>query len=71
VTVLFKPTFLKDLARLPGAYQKRIEKLVFKDIAEIDDIAEKLDIKKMQGHHGYYLPVEPVPGVPLKTSRLK
>ena len=54
MTVLFKPTFLKDLARLPGAYRKRIEKLVFNDIAEIDDIAEKLDIKKMQGHHGYY-----------------
>jgi Cytotoxic translational repressor of toxin-antitoxin stability system len=54
ISCLYKKTFLKDLAKLPLAYRGRIEKLVFEDIPEFEDIFKALDIKKMKGYRGYY-----------------
>lgn len=50
----YKKTFLKDLASLPLVYRERIEKLVFEEISELDDIFGALDIKKMRGYRDYY-----------------
>jgi mRNA interferase RelE/StbE len=52
--VLFKETFLKDLARLPASHRSKIEKLVFVDIPGWENIAEHLDVKKIQGYKTYY-----------------
>jgi mRNA interferase RelE/StbE len=54
VIALYKPTFLKDLVRLPASYRKKIEKLVFTDIPGSDNIFAILDISKIQGHQSYY-----------------
>jgi mRNA interferase RelE/StbE len=50
----FKRTFLRDLSELSTAYRKKIEKLVFEDFPEMSTIPDKLDIRKIQGHDGYY-----------------
>ena len=51
----FKKTFLKDLAELPAAYRKRIEKLVFEEYPGISSEDDKLDIRKIQeGYENYY-----------------
>ena len=50
----YKKTFLKDLANLPLVYRKRIEKLVFEGIPELDNIVGVLDVKKMRGYRDYY-----------------
>jgi mRNA interferase RelE/StbE len=54
VTCLYKKTFLKDLAGLPDAQRKKIEKIVFEEIPGLKDLAEKFDFKKMQGYENYY-----------------
>ena len=54
VNTFFKPTFLKDLVRLPVRYRKRIEKLVFEDIPQMENPSVGIDIKKIQGREGYY-----------------
>jgi len=54
LTCLYKKTFLKDLAKLPSDYRKRVEKLVFKDIPQSDSILEVSGIKKMKGYQDYY-----------------
>jgi mRNA interferase RelE/StbE len=51
---LYKKTFLKDLLELPMAYRKKIEKMVFEDIPAQKDMPERIDIKKIQGHDGYF-----------------
>ena len=50
----FKKTFLKDLAELPTAYRKRIERLVFEEFPKMSTLSDKLDILKIQGHENYY-----------------
>lgn len=50
----FKETFLKDLANIPGAYRRKIEKLVFEDIPKLKHITGKLDIRKIRGYENYY-----------------
>ncbi len=50
----YKKTFLKDLAKLPLGYRKKIEKIAFEDIPKSDNIFEVLDIKKMRGYKNYY-----------------
>jgi mRNA interferase RelE/StbE len=54
ITCLYKKTFLKDLASLPSDYREQIEKLVFEDIPQFDNIFGALDIKKMKGYKDYY-----------------
>lgn len=51
---LYKKTFLKDLAELPDAQRKKIEKIVFEEIPGLKDLTEKYDFKKMQGYENYY-----------------
>ena len=50
----YKKSFLKDLAGLPKRYRLRIEKLVFQEIPELDDLFAALDIKGMKGYRDYY-----------------
>ena len=50
----FKKIFLRDLAKLPTTYRKRIEKLVFEDFPMMSGLPDKLDIRKMQGYGNYY-----------------
>ncbi|MGD0486425.1 MAG: type II toxin-antitoxin system RelE/ParE family toxin [Syntrophorhabdales bacterium] len=50
----FKKTFLKDLAELPAAYRKKIEKLVFEEFPGMSSLSDKLDIRKIQGYENYY-----------------
>lgn len=49
ITCFYKKTFLKDLAKTQSHYRKRIEKLVFEEIPELDNIFPALDIKKYKG----------------------
>ncbi len=50
----FKKTFLKDLAELPAAYRKKMEKLVFEELPGMSSLSDKLDIRKIQGYENYY-----------------
>jgi len=50
----YKKTFLKDLAKLPLDYGKKVERIVFEDIPKSDNVFEVFDIKKMRGYKGYY-----------------
>jgi mRNA interferase RelE/StbE len=50
----FKKTFLRDLAELPAAYRKRIERLIFEEFPGMSRLSEELDIRKIQGHKNYY-----------------
>ena len=54
ITCLYKKTFLSDLARLPKRYRVRIERLVFHEVPQLDDLFAQLDIKKMKGYQSYY-----------------
>ncbi len=54
ITCFYKKTFLRDLANLPPVYRERIEKLVFEEIPELDNIFDVGDIKKMRGYSDYY-----------------
>ncbi|ADN36545.1 conserved hypothetical protein [Methanolacinia petrolearia DSM 11571] len=44
----YKKSFLKDLSKIPNPVQKRIEKLVFNEIPESDDIFSEFDIGRMK-----------------------
>jgi len=50
----YKKSFLKDLAKLPKHYREQIERLVFEEIPELNNMFATLDIKKMKGYQGYY-----------------
>ena len=50
----FKKTFLRDLAELPAASRKRVEKLVFEEFPKMSNFSDKLDIRKMQGYEDYF-----------------
>ena len=54
IACLYKKTFLKDLANLPPTYRERIEKLVFEEISELENIFCMRDVKKMRGYGDYY-----------------
>jgi mRNA interferase RelE/StbE len=54
IACFYKKTFLKDLAKLPPTYRERIEKLVFEEISELDNIFCVRDVKKMRGYRDYY-----------------
>ena len=54
VACLYKKSFLNDLANLPKHYRERVERLVFGEIPELDNLFAILDIKKMKGYQGYY-----------------
>jgi mRNA interferase RelE/StbE len=54
IICFYKKTFLNDLARIPLHYRKRIEKLVFEEVPNLDNILNTLDIKKMRGYRDYY-----------------
>jgi len=45
----YKKIFLKDLALLPRRYRSRIERLVFDEIPESENIFLSFDIHKMRG----------------------
>ena len=53
-TCLYKKSFLKDLARLPSDYREQVEKLVFEEIPELNNVFDAPSIKKMKGYHDYY-----------------
>jgi len=53
VTCLYKKTFLKDLAKLPSGYRYQVEKLVFEEIPELNNIFGVPNIKKMKGYRDY------------------
>jgi mRNA interferase RelE/StbE len=50
----FKKAFLRDLAKLPATYRKRIEKLVFEEFPMMNGLPGRLDIRKIQGYANYY-----------------
>ena len=50
----YKKSFLKDLSKIPGPVQKRIEELVFNEIPESDDIFSEFDVRKMKGMPGFF-----------------
>ena len=54
ITCLYKKTFLKDLTKLPSDYQERVEKLVFEDIPQTDNISAIAEMKRMKGYKDYY-----------------
>jgi mRNA interferase RelE/StbE len=54
IICFYKKTFLNDLAGISLRYRKRIERLVFEEIPNLDNIFNALDIKKMRGYRDYY-----------------
>jgi len=54
IICFYKKTFLNDLAGIPLRYRKRIERLVFEEIPNLDNIFNALEIKKMRGYRDYY-----------------
>jgi mRNA interferase RelE/StbE len=54
VKVLFKKTFLKDLAAVPAQARPQIERFVFEEMPRIESIQAAGRIEKLKGHSGYY-----------------
>lgn len=50
----FKKTFLSDLAELPAAQRRRVERLVFEVCPAMSNPFDKLDIRKIQGYKNYF-----------------
>jgi len=50
----YKKTFLKDLTSIPEIYQKRIERLVFKEIPKSENVNYIKNMKKMRNYNNYY-----------------
>lgn len=50
----YKKIFLKDLAAIPSRYRSRIERLVFDQIPESENIFRDLDIHKIRGYENNY-----------------
>jgi mRNA interferase RelE/StbE len=50
----YKKTFLKDLASIPEIYQKRIERIVFKEIPKSENVNYIKNMKKMRSYDNYY-----------------
>jgi len=53
IICFYKKTFLNDLTRIALNYRKKIERLVFEEVPNLDNIFA-LDIKKMRGYRDYY-----------------
>ncbi len=45
IICFYKKTFLNDLARIPLHYRKRIEKLVFEEVPNLDNILKDARIQ--------------------------
>ena len=54
IICFYKKTFLNDLTKIPLHYRKNIERLVFEEVPNLDNIFNALDIKKMRGYRDYY-----------------
>lgn len=52
--VKFKNSFIKDLKKLPEGVKQQIERLVYIDIPESDQLADLRSIKKIAGYENYY-----------------
>jgi mRNA interferase RelE/StbE len=54
--VLFKPTFIKDLKRLPAAIKKEAERICFKVFPRIKSLADFQEhpLAKLRGFSFYY-----------------
>ena len=52
--VLFKKTFLKDLAAVPAKARPQIERFVFEEVPGIESIQAAGRIEKLKGYTGYY-----------------
>ncbi|MEY3220614.1 MAG: hypothetical protein RIT27_1971 [Pseudomonadota bacterium] len=52
--VLFKRSFLKNLAKLPIDIKSKIEYFVFEELPKYNSIHQVGNIEKMQGYDGYY-----------------
>lgn len=52
--VLFKRSFLKNLAKLPIDIKTKIENFVFEELPKYNSIHQVGNIEKMQGYDGYY-----------------
>jgi len=50
----YKKTFLKDLSKLPLNYRERIERLVFEEIPNYNNLFNVLDVKSMKAHKDCY-----------------
>lgn len=53
-TVLYKPTFLKELARLPTSLQARIETLAFETMPKTSNPYAEPGVEKLKGHREFY-----------------
>jgi mRNA interferase RelE/StbE len=52
--IRYKKQFLKDLAKLPSGYRKKVEELVFNIIPNESDDKTMQRISKMRGYYNYY-----------------
>jgi len=52
--VLFKRSFLKNLAKLPNEIRQKIEHFVFEELPKYGSIHQVGNFEKMQGFDGYY-----------------
>ena len=50
----YKKIFLRDLAKLPSDYRRKVERIIFEDIPESNNIFQVLDVRKMRGYKDYY-----------------
>ena len=50
----YKPTFLKELARVPGNIRGEIEQFVFEIIPEVDNPFALHGVEKMKGYRQFY-----------------
>ncbi|MBI3658867.1 type II toxin-antitoxin system RelE/ParE family toxin [Candidatus Acetothermia bacterium] len=52
--VVYKPTFLKELAKLPVKIRARVETLAFKTMAETTNPYSVPGVEKLEGYREYY-----------------
>ena len=52
--VKFKNAFLKDIEKLPSNYRERIEKIVFDQIPQSDNLQMIKNLKKIRADNLYY-----------------
>ena len=50
----YKPTFLKDLNKIPKIYKSTLENFIFNKIPKSDDPFSLNVLKKMRGYKNYY-----------------
>ncbi len=52
--VLYKPTFLKDLAHLPPTIRSKVEEFVFQDLPQASNPYAEKGVEKLTGFRDYY-----------------